>query len=142
MKEQLTHRERRLKDEWDISYILARKIDEAISNAEKYVRAEVLGACKKRLKEYEAIADEWASLSRGQAIREVRRTFDTMQPAASDLEALLREEREKFAALQMHTYELLGDLHEKEKADISDSMERVEADLRNLEKARAIVEKK
>ena len=70
-------------------------------------------------------------------IKSALRALKELQPAASDLEALLRQEREKFAVLQMHIYELLGDLHEMNAPDIADSMGRVETDLKNLEKARA-----
>lgn len=79
-------------------------VDAVVKQARAEVLAEVLAACKKRLEEYEAIADEWASLSRSEAIREVRRSLDTMQPAASALEALLRES-ELQGILLVHRFE-------------------------------------
>ena len=111
-----------------------------VQKAEKQARAEVLVACLKKLREHEAFVEcrkqEHDGIRAGELLIAIS-AIEQLQPSATALEALLREEREKFAVLQMHIYELLGDLHEMNAPDIADSMGRVETDLKNLEKARA-----
>jgi hypothetical protein len=83
---------------------------EAIHDAEKQARAEVLAACLALMK------PQWLhggvkELQENQSVLVLRGEMEKLQPAAKDLEELLREERERYSTALSELVAALDRVH-------------------------------